>query len=142
MILSKSCEYGLRAVVYISVNSNDNKKAGIKEITKSLKIPAPFLAKILQNLVKNKILGSTKGPNGGFYLSKSAGKISIMDVVAAIDGVDAFNKCVMGFKRCSNEHPCPIHFSVKDFRNQMREELETKTLQQIIVEVNEKKVFV
>lgn len=141
-MLSKSCEYALRAVVYIAANSGDDRKAGIKEISKSLKMPAPFLAKILQNLAKGKILASVKGPNGGFYLNKNPKKISFLNIVESVDGLDYFNKCALGLKRCSNEKPCPAHFLVKKSRDEIRAALSDKTLDQVIQELNDKKVYI
>lgn len=141
-MLSKSCEYALRAVVYIAANSSDERKAGIKEISKALKMPAPFLAKILQNLAKGKILGSVKGPNGGFYLTKKPEKISFLNIVDSVDGLDYFSRCALGLRKCSNERPCPAHFLVKKSRDEIRNALAEKTLDQVIEDLNEKKVYI
>ena len=65
-MLSNSCKYGIRAVIYLAKNPVDNGKIGIKRISEDLGLPTPFLAKILQLLAKHKILTSSKGPHGGF----------------------------------------------------------------------------
>ena len=65
-MLSNSCRYGIRAVVYLASRYSEKNNIGIKEISGVLNLPAPFLAKILQQLARHKILNSVKGPNGGF----------------------------------------------------------------------------
>lgn len=121
-MISNTCKYGLRAVVYLAANEDINKRVGIKQISSDLKIPMPFLGKILQSLARTKLLASTKGPNGGFSLGRKASEISLLDVIEAIDGLDFFNECVIGFKVCENdiEHQkiCPMHNKLENVRLQ------------------------
>ena len=63
-MLSNTSKYAIRAVIYLALFSSDEKKIGIREISKELGLPTPFLGKILQMLAKQKILNSTKGPMG------------------------------------------------------------------------------
>ena len=69
-MFSKSCKYGIRAVLYLAVHSSLQKRLGVTEIASELEIPKHFLAKILQQLAKENLISSTKGPSGGFFLSK------------------------------------------------------------------------
>ena len=64
-MLSNTCKYALRALIYLAKFSKEEKMIGIKKISEDLNLSSPFLGKILQNLVKQKLLVSTKGPNGG-----------------------------------------------------------------------------
>src|SRR5688500_12774766 len=108
-MLTKTSEYALRSIVYVAMQAAEGKKIGIKEIAKELELPLHFIGKILQDLVRKGIIASVKGPHGGFYLSQPAADISIMDVVHVIDGVQAFKRCGLGLKHCSDTHPCPLH---------------------------------
>jgi Rrf2 family transcriptional regulator, iron-sulfur cluster assembly transcription factor len=119
-MLSNTCKYAVRAVIYISVFASDKKKVGIKEISSELDIPSPFLGKILQSLSKHKILNSTKGPNGGFTLSKSAEEIALMDIVEIIDGTDIFTTCLIRTSECSDDTPCGLHQNITAVRKQLR----------------------
>lgn len=139
-MFSKSCEYAIRSIFYISLKGKDGRKISIKEIAEELNIPAPFLAKILQSLVRNKLISSIKGPNGGFYI-KNLKKISLIDIVEAIDGTDVFHKCTIGLKKCSDTKPCPVHHLVKGFRNELKQALSAKTLEQVIVDLEQKNTF-
>ena len=112
-MLSSSCKYGIRAVTYIASRSKKNERIGIKQISEDLKLPTPFLAKILQLLAKQKILSSTKGPHGGFSLLKKPADISIMDIIIIIDGRDLFDNCLLHNSTCKyveeNKMACPLH---------------------------------
>jgi Rrf2 family protein len=120
-MLSNTCKYAIRACIYLALNADENKKIGIKKISEDLKIPTPFLGKILQVLAKNKMLASTKGPNGGFSLGKPAKNISLMDIVNIIDGDDNFNACVIGVTSCTvSEAHCPIHEKYGPIRDQAK----------------------
>jgi Rrf2 family transcriptional regulator, iron-sulfur cluster assembly transcription factor len=129
-MLSNTCKYAIRSVIYLALNSPDNQKIGIKKIADDLKIPSPFLGKIMQVLAKNKILASTKGPNGGFSLGKPANKITLMDIVEIIDGSDSFESCVIGLESCSvNEANCPIHEGYAPIREQAKVLFATHTIE-------------
>jgi Rrf2 family protein len=94
-MLSNSCRYGIRAVIYLASRYPEKSNLGIKEISKDLELPTPFLAKILQQLAKEKILSSTKGPNGGFSLFKKPESITLLDIIKIIDGEGYLKNCII-----------------------------------------------
>ena len=63
------------------------------QIAEGLDIPTPFIAKLLQPLVKNNIISSLKGPKGGFYFTSVNGKKSVCDIIHVIEGKNVFKKC-------------------------------------------------
>ncbi|NJK96255.1 MAG: Rrf2 family transcriptional regulator [Bacteroidales bacterium] len=128
-MLSNTSKYAIRAVIYLALNGNKDSKIGIKQISKDLSIPTPFLGKILQSLAKHKLLASTKGPHGGFSLGKSASDISLMDIVEIIDGLDSFNMCVLGLESCTtSESNCPIHSNYASIREQLKNLFQTENI--------------
>jgi len=133
-MLSNTCKYGIRAVIYLAVNKKENERIGIKLIAKELDLPTPFLGKILQNLTKNKLLVSSKGPHGGFSLAKDANKISLLDIVQIIDGLDFFHTCLIGVKVCEDDPKkmavCPFHNKLDTLRDQMYEQFKKLTVGQ------------
>jgi Rrf2 family iron-sulfur cluster assembly transcriptional regulator len=112
-LLSNSCRYGIRAVIYIASRQKTAGNAGIKAISESLKLPTPYLAKILQQLAKHKILNSSKGPHGGFAMLKDPKKVTLLDIIEIIDGDDFFRNCVIHNGTCASVDekrlPCPLH---------------------------------
>lgn len=141
-MFSTSCDYGLQAMIYIALKSSEEKKIDLSQISKSQNIPKHFLSKILQKLVKSGLLNSMKGPTGGFYLNKKPDEIVLIDVIAAIDGMEVFNKCGIGFKKCDDNHPCPIHHDYKAVRNTIRELFENKTLLELTEDIHRGESFV
>ena len=135
-MLSNTCKYAVRALIYLGKYSADGTKIGIKKISTDLAIPTPFLSKILQNLVKQNVLVSTKGPNGGFGIGQKTTDISLYDIVRIIDGEDFFKNCLIGLQPCSthenNEKPCPIHSRFSPIRAQLIQFYQETTISEIL----------
>jgi Rrf2 family protein len=108
LIFSRSCQYAIRAVIYLSREQN-GRSIHVREISDALKIPHHFLGKILQILTRDGIVSSAKGSNGGFRLGKPAGEIRLMEIVHSVDGPSSMDKCILGFPECVEDDPCPLH---------------------------------
>src|SRR5437899_2015725 len=108
-MFSKTCEYAIRAVLFIAQRSGEGTRVGIREIAKGIDSPEHFIAKILQDLSRKGLVQSQKGPNGGFYLDNSSLRYSLADIVKTIDGDRIFSGCALGLKQCSEAKPCPLH---------------------------------
>ncbi len=118
-MLSKTCEYALRAMIYVAQHSNEHKMVNIREIAANIDSPELFIGKILQSLSKKGFLQSSKGRNGGFYLSEKDARNSLADIVLAVDGDKIFTGCGVGLHYCSEKHPCPIHHEYKKTRKEV-----------------------
>lgn len=127
-MFSASCHYGLQAMFYIALHSSDDKNVDLNRIAEEKNIPKHFLSKILQLLVKHKLLVSMKGPTGGYKLSRPADEITLLEIVEAIDGLDIFDQCGIGFRKCNPYKPCPIHNDYKRIRDRVYRLFESKTL--------------
>jgi len=127
-IFSKTCEYAIRAVFFIAHTTASGRRVGIKEIAAGIDSPEFFLAKILQDLSRKGLIGSAKGPNGGFYLSDKELLQPISAVVEAIDGDSLFRGCALGLKQCSEVNPCPLHNEFKEIRNRITVMLGTTSI--------------
>lgn len=134
-MFSKACEYGIRAVIYLWSQNKDGKKLGVKDICKEIDAPEYFTAKVLQSLAKKEVISSSKGPNGGFYISNDQEQLRLIDLVIAIDGDAIFRGCGLGLKQCSEVNPCPIHHEFKAVRDQLTDMLTSMTLRQLAEEV-------
>lgn len=123
-MFSKTCEYAIRAMIFIAQKTMAGDKVGIKEIARGIDSPEHFIAKILQELSRKQLLQSAKGPNGGFYIEKESLKCSLADIVKAVDGDRIFSGCGLGLKQCSETYPCPIHNEFKKIRKELQQILE------------------
>ena len=134
-MFSRSCEYALQSILYIALHSKNGQAIGLKDISESQDIPLHFLSKILQQLVKHKLLRSTKGPRGGFALNVPAHELRLMTIVRVIDGLDIFDRCGIGLKQCSDKTPCPVHFEYKEIKKKIRDLLDKKSLLELCEDV-------
>lgn len=139
-MLSNTCKYALRALIYLGKFSEENKRIGIKKISKDLDLSSPFLGKILQNLVKQKLLVSTKGPNGGFALAKKADEITMWDIVIKVDGEEFFTNCLISLEPCKTHDPtkplCPVHAQYDKLRSEITTFYKDTTLEIISQDID------
>lgn len=140
-MFSKTCEYAIRAMIFIAQKSKDGNKVGIREIAKGVDSPEHYIAKILQDLSKKKLLRSFKGPTGGFYLDETTLENSLADIVRAVDGDQLLVGCGLGLKQCSEKYPCPIHYEFKSIRKDIQTMLEKAKLGAFTEELENKLTF-
>ena len=119
MFFSKSCEYALRATMYLA-KAKVHERVGIKVISKSLNLPPDYLNKVMQLLVKSDLVSSVRGRNGGFYLTQNERNEPLIKIVHAIDGEVIFRKCGLGIDNCSSKKPCPLHNEIKAYRDNIK----------------------
>lgn len=128
-MFSKACEYGIKATVFIALQSLQSRRVSLKEIAHEVDSPVAFTAKILYQLSKSDILKSIKGPAGGFEIpSGRIDKIMLSDIVLAIDGNSIYKGCALGFNECNAEKPCPLHQKFVDVREDLKDMLEKTSL--------------
>lgn len=141
-MFSTTCHYALQAMLYIAYHHADNQHIELKIIAEKQKIPKYFLSKILQLMVRRKLLISMKGPTGGFRLNKDPDEIYLIEIVDATDGLEIFNQCGIGFKKCDDKNPCPIHDDFKKIRNQVQLLFENTSLKQMVEDVKSGKSII
>ena len=131
-MLSRACEYGIKAVICLSITSESDVKKNIGSIARNIQSPEAFTAKVLQKLVKAGIVKSTKGKNGGFYIEEqSLSNLRLWDVVEVIDGEDLKYRCLLGISNCFNSNPCPVHESYKKIRTDLIKFLKETSIVQL-----------
>ncbi|MDC6390468.1 Rrf2 family transcriptional regulator [Maribacter sp. PR1] len=131
-MFSKACEYGIRASMYIALQSLEGKRVSLKEIAEEIDSPVAFTAKILQQLSRNKIVDSVKGSAGGFQIEKEQiKKIKLSEIVYAIDGDNVYVGCGLGLKKCNANKPCPVHDKFVAIRDNLKNMLESASLQEM-----------
>jgi Rrf2 family transcriptional regulator, iron-sulfur cluster assembly transcription factor len=131
-MFSKKCEYGIRASILIAGESLKGNRVSLKFISDMIGSPNAFTAKILQTLTKAKLVISRKGPNGGFEIPvEELERISLHDIVVALDGNQIYNGCGLGLPECSEDHPCPIHEHFKVVRSDLKAMAQKANLQDL-----------
>jgi len=141
-MFSKACEYGIRATIHISHQSQQGLRVSLKAVAKAIDSPVAFTAKILQSLANNNIIASTKGPTGGYEIPNSKkAKITLYHIVEAIDGDKIYTGCGLGLKHCNAKKPCPIHFKFKAIRDDLKTMLKSTTVEELTDGIHEGLAF-
>ncbi len=131
-MFSKTCEYAIRATIYVAVKSLEDKRVSLKDIAKKIDSPVAFTAKILQQLAKHDILKSVMGPTGGFEIEKEKiDKIKLSQIVDAMDGNAIYKGCGLGLKACNAAKPCPVHDKFAKIRDDLKDMLESTSLYEL-----------
>lgn len=141
-MFSKACEYGIRASIYITEQSLRDRKVSLKDVAKAIESPEAYTSKILQQLVRNDIINSDKGPTGGFSMNKQQlEKVKLSSIVSAIDGDAIYSGCGLGLKKCDEKKPCPVHNQFKSIRENLKEMLETTTVKSLALQLEQGVIF-
>lgn len=118
-MLSLTCKTAIKAVIFLATKHESGERSGIRDIALHLEANEHTVGKLLQNLVKNGVINSVKGPSGGFYVTSVQLKKPVMVIVEAIDGMEVFKECGLGLSKCSATRPCPIHDQYKIARDHL-----------------------
>ncbi len=131
-MLSLTCKSAIKSVIYLASIFESGRKASIKEISEFINGSEHTVGKLLQTLVKRKIINSQKGPVGGFYLTKTQFKQPLIHIVEAIDGKTLFKDCSLGLNKCSDTHPCSMHNEYKVARDLLENLFSTKKIADLV----------
>lgn len=127
--LNKLTDYAL--IIICELDLENNKSA--KLISKATHIPIATTNKVLKALLKNNLCQARIGKNGGFRLIKSHDEISVLDVVAAIEGkIFSFTECSRSSVDCSLKNTCKIVKKMISINEEIQILLKTKTLKQLM----------
>jgi len=137
-MFSKACEYGIKSVIYITEQSLVGKRVSIKQVTKAIDSPEAYTSKILQQLKRNEIINSDKGPGGGFSIDRSKmDSITLKQIVFSFDGDKIYKGCGLGLKECNALKPCPVHNHFELVRNELSNLLENTTLKYLALKLQD-----
>ena len=140
-MLSNASKYAIRSVLFLAKNSSKEKKYGSKFISDELEIPLHFIAKLLQQLAKVHVISSSKGPHGGFYMTKQDLQNNVCTILDEIEAGDVFEPCFMGLPQCGDENPCPVHHIVAPFKEAILEKFKHQSIAEFAIEIKEGGTF-
>jgi Rrf2 family iron-sulfur cluster assembly transcriptional regulator len=108
MELTRKGEYAIRGILYLA-GQPQGKVALISEIAQSAEVPKSFLSKIFQSFAKMGLVNSYRGTGGGFTLARPAARITLREVVEAVEGPILPNRCLIGKGACAKDATCSVH---------------------------------
>jgi len=129
-VISQTAEYALRAMVFLAMQ-----KAAVtsQDIAATTKVPPGYLSKLMQQLVKSKLVNSQRGIGGGFVLSRKPAEISILDVVNAVDPIERITTCPLDIKS-HGLNLCPLHKRLSAAAHQVELAFAQSTLAELVDE--------
>src|SRR6185503_13780001 len=123
--LSKKSDYALIAMKHLATRPDGGGSSSAREISEAYSIPLELLAKVLQRLVRARLLLSVQGTRGGYRLARPAGSISVADVIQAVDGPVTVTACSPDDHACGQYTTCSIRDPLWKIKNRILEMLTT-----------------
>ncbi len=127
--LSKKIDYGL---VLLSKLCHEPNSASAREIAARYHLPQPMVANILKALASAGILVSTRGAQGGYELARPAGKITMAEIVEALEGPFNLVDCVSDLENCKFTRVCPTHNPIQVVHRKFQSFMEELSLAEIL----------
>ncbi len=123
--LPQTAEYALRATLHIAARHPASVR--VTELSAAVNAPANYLSKTLNHLARAGVLASTRGPNGGFRLTKDPSRVNIAEVVRVFVG-GAPKRCLLGLGPCGTNPECAVHERWKPLSGQIDDFFRRTTL--------------
>ncbi|MCA9214384.1 MAG: Rrf2 family transcriptional regulator [Planctomycetales bacterium] len=128
-MITQTAEYALRAIVFLAdQNGVPHTTQQIAEVTR---VPAGYLAKVMQRLSRAKIVKARRGLNGGFTLINEPSKLSVLAVIDAVDPIQRFHECPLGIDS-HGATLCPLHRKLDDAGKAAEEAFGDTTIEELI----------
>ncbi len=133
-MLSQTVEYALRAATYLATVPEQSRT--VDQIAEVTHVPVAYLSKVLQQLVRGKIVASRRGTGGGFTLVRSPDALRILEIVQAVEPIRRIKTCPLGIAK-HGKRLCPLHRRLDNAMAQMEEAFAESTLAEILAERTE-----
>ncbi len=130
MNLSKTAQYAVRAVTTIAFCKDE--VCTSNKLIKKLNVSQKYLRHILTTLTKNKIICSVQGRKGGFKICANPDEIRLYDIILAVEDIEKYYGCILGFNECSDENPCALHEQCVPIRDRIFNFLLNNTISDIL----------
>lgn len=127
-MLSQTVEYALRAMVHLAALHHDS-ALNSETIAARTKVPKGYLSKLLRDLTVAELLVARRGPRGGFTLARTPARISVLEVINAVDPIKRIKKCPLG--NPAHLHLCPLHRRLDDAIAMVEREFSRTTLAEL-----------
>lgn len=134
MLLSNTSQYAIRTISYMAIEKNTIYAASY--LVQKLNISDKYLKRILSQLAEKGILKSIQGRFGGYRLAKKPEKITLLEIIEAVEDKNKYFKCFLGFENCSDEKPCSLHRQWSPIRNNILTFLTNTSLDYVLSQQN------
>ncbi len=126
MRLFKSSEYAIRCLVYMARCGDEI--CSVKRLSDALEIPYKFLGRLMSRLGAAGIVTAVHGKHGGYHIARPLDQLRLVDIIDVVEGMESYDRCILGFETCDDENPCPMHERWTEQKRRIVAMLETTTL--------------
>ena len=126
MRLFKSSEYAIRCLVYMAASNCD--VCSVKKMSDALGIPYKFLGRLMSRLGMAGIVTARRGKNGGYRIARPLQDVYLADIIDVVEGIENYDRCILGFETCDAENPCPLHDQWNGHKEGIRGMIDSVTL--------------
>lgn len=130
-MLSQTVEYALRAVVYLADQAPHPRTT--EQIATRTRVPTAYLSKVLQSLARARVVSSQRGLHGGFLLARPADKLTILEIVNAVDPIQRIHQCPLGISTHGSVL-CPLHRRLDNAVASVEQAFANTTVAEILAE--------
>ena len=132
--LSKKSDYALISMKHLATRPDGGASSSAREIAEAYDIPLELLAKVLQRLVRARLLVSVQGTRGGYRLGRPAANISVADVIQAVDGPVTVTACSEQDHACDQFVKCSIRDPLWRIKTRILDALTTVSVAEMAAE--------
>jgi Rrf2 family iron-sulfur cluster assembly transcriptional regulator len=137
LTISREADYAVRIMVHMASSTRDRHQA--KTLAREQHIPESFLSKILQMLIKQRVVRSFRGVGGGYQLAVDPARLSLYRLVEMVEGPVGLNACVMSGIACDLVAECAPHDIWVVAQAQLRKTLEAVTIADLAQSASQKR---
>lgn len=138
-MFAKGTTYAIKAMCFLALQTKKEEWVSLATISSGIQSPIAFTAKVMQRLRKAALVISANGPKGGFRLLQNQ-RISLKEIVVAIEGSGLFERCGLGLETCSADSPCPIHPYYEGLKADLNRILEEAYLDELTWDLVSKRI--
>ena len=131
MHFRKTTEYAIRVMVFLAENAG--KRFSVSALNKTLDIPYKYLGRLMNQLAQKGLLEVTQGKYGGYLVNPDRlSEIYLYQIVDAVEGLQDYDRCILGFPQCSDENPCALHHLWMEQREAIKNMLYSNSLADLL----------
>ena len=131
MHFRKTTEYAIRVMVFLAENAG--KRFSVNALNKTLDIPYKYLGRLMNQLAQKGLVEVTQGKYGGYLVNADRlSEIYLYQIVDAVEGLQDYDRCILGFPQCSDENPCALHHLWMEQREAIKNMLYSNSLADLL----------
>jgi Rrf2 family protein len=134
MRFQKTTEYAIRVMVYLA--NHRDVRYSTNHLHRELNIPYKYLGRLMKKLSDGGLIDVMQGKYGGYSISKNLTAIFLFHIIEIVEGLDNYNRCILGFPECSADYPCSLHKRWLPHQEAIKEMLYNTSLEDLKKEGN------